>query len=234
MKIEIWSDIACPFCYIGKRRFETALEQFAHHNEVEVIWRSFQLDPEAKHVPGQSILDHLAERKGWSKEQAREATTQVATMAKGEGLRYDFDRQIPANTFDAHRLTHLAAQHGRQDAAEERLFAAYFGEGKNIAEHTVLKELGIEIGLPEADVRQMLASSDYTAGVRADIAEANALGVRGVPFFVFNRQYAISGAQPAAAFLQTLQQSWTAWEHEQPAAAQVAGGEVCTPDGDCA
>ena len=234
MKVEIWSDVACPFCYIGKRRFETALQQFAHRDAVEVIWRSFQLDPEAKHVPGQSILTHLAERKGWSLEQARAATAQVTAMAQGEGLVYDFERQIPANTFDAHRLSHLAARHGRQDAAEERLFAAYFMEGKDIADRAVLEQLGSDLGLETTEVRTMLESDDYTMDVQADITEAGAIGVRGVPFFVFNRQYAVSGAQASDGFLQALQQSWAAWEHENPVGAHQQGaGEVCTPDGNC-
>ncbi len=235
MKIEIWSDIACPFCYIGKRRFETALGQFAHRDTVEVIWRSFQLDPEAQHVPGKTIYDHLAERKGWSPAQARETSAHVTDMARGEGLHYDFDHLVPANTFDAHRLTHLAAQHGLQDKAEEHLFTAYFIEGKNIADPAVLVQLGTEIGLDASTVSQMLASEEGSAEVQADIAEAQALGIRGVPFFVFNRQYAVSGAQPSAGFLQALQQAWAAWEKENPAAvAQVANGEVCLPDGECA
>jgi len=234
MKIEIWSDVACPFCYIGKRRLETALRQFAHRDATEVVWRSFQLDPEAKYVPGLSILDHLAERKGWSKQQAREATEQVSNMARGEGLEYDFDRQIPANTFDAHRLTHLAAQHGLQDAAEERLFAAYFTEGKNIGDRAVLEQLGVDIGLEAGEVRHLLAGDDYTAAVQADIVEASALRVRGVPFCVFNRQYAVSGAQASDGFLQTLEKAWAAWAQENPlAAAQVATGNVCLPGEEC-
>ena len=235
MKIEIWSDVACPFCYIGKRRFENALEQFAHRDEVEVIWKSFQLDPEAQYSPGQNIYDHLAERKGWSRQQARETTAHVIEMAQGEGLQYDFDKLVPTNTFDAHRFTHLAAQYGLQDKAEEKLFHVYFTEGKNIADPTVLTQLGVEIGLEASAVQQMLNSEDFTDEVQSDIVEAQALGVRGVPFFVFNRQYAVSGAQASAGFLQALQQSWTAWEKENPAVStEVTNGEVCMPDGECA
>lgn len=235
MKIEIWSDVACPFCYIGKRRFETALAEFEHRDEVEVIWKSFQLDPEAQYSPGQTIYDHLAERKGWSPQQAREVSANVIEMARGEGLQYDFDKLVPANTFDAHRFTHLAAQRGLQDKAEEKLFHAYFTEGKNIADPAVLTQLGVEIGLEASAVQQMLDGDAGTNEVQADIAEAQKFGIRGVPFFVFNRQYAVSGAQASAGFLQALQESWAAWEKENPAAlAQVANGEVCTPDGECA
>lgn len=214
MKIEIWSDVACPFCYIGKRRFETALAEFEHRDEVEVIWKSFQLDPEAQYSPGQTIYDHLAERKGWSPAQARETSAHVTEMARGEGLHYDFDHLVPANTFDAHRLAHLAAQHGWQDQAEERLFTAYFTEGKNIADPAVLGQLGVEIGLKSSEVSQMLASEEGSAAVQADIAEAQVLGIRGVPFFVFNRQYTVSGAQASGGFLQALQQAWAVWEKQ--------------------
>ncbi len=235
MKVEIWSDIACPFCYIGKRRFENALEEFAHRDAVEVVWHSFQLDPEAKYVPGENIYDHLADRKGWSPQQAREATMQVLHMANNEGLTFDFDRQLPANTFDAHRFTHLAAKHGLQNAAEEQLFSAYFTEGKNISDPAVLEQLGHEVGLEIKEVRQLLNSDDYAGEVRADIDEAAEIGIRGVPFFVFNRQYAVSGAQATAGFLQVLEQSWEAWEKAHPAATmQSADGEVCMPEGDCA
>lgn len=209
MKVEIWSDIACPFCYIGKRRFEMAMKRFEHQDEVEVIWHSYQLDPGMKHIPGANIDQVLAEKKGWSPEQAKEMNAHVVKMAKESGLNYDMDKVVPANTFDAHRLTHLAKKHGLQDKAEERLFAAYFIEGKNISDHNVLAGLGKEIGLDEAEVKSMLGSDQYKSEVQEDIEEADLLRIRGVPFFVINRKYGVSGAQPETTFLQALETAYS-------------------------
>lgn len=215
MTLEIWSDIACPFCYLGKRRFEAALAQFEHRKAVNVVWRSFQLDPEAPHFPDRNIYEYLSERKGWSVEQARQMNLRVAETARADGLVYDFDRLVPANTFDAHRLTHLAARFGKQAEAEERLFAAYFSEGKNVADHAVLQQAGEEIGLPAPDVEQMLAGKDFVAAVHEDLETAAMLRIHGVPFFVFERRYAVSGAQATAEFLRALRQ---VWQTENPAA----------------
>jgi predicted DsbA family dithiol-disulfide isomerase len=208
MKVDIWSDIMCPFCYIGKRKFENALAQFANKEEVEVEWHSYQLQPDAQHVPGKSTYDFLAEIKGISREQAKQMNDRVATMAEAEGLKYDFDKVQVANTFDAHRFTHLAAKHGLQNEAEERLFAAHFTEGKNVQDHDTLVQLGKEIGLKEADVRSMLASDALTDDVNKDIHIARQIGVSGVPFFVINNKYGISGAQPSEVFLSALQEVW--------------------------
>lgn len=205
--VEIWSDVMCPFCYIGKRRFEAALEQFAERDQVEVIWRSFQLDPNLKTDPDKSVAQSLAEKKGWSAEQTAQSMAYVGNMARTVGLEYHFDKAVVANSFDAHRFTHYAKSLGKQDAAEERLFAAYFTEGKNTADHTTLARLGAEIGLDSAAVRQALAGDDFAEDVKSDIALANQFGITGVPFFVFNRQYAVSGAQDVQVFLQTLQKS---------------------------
>jgi len=150
MKIEIWSDIMCPFCYIGKRRFENALNQFDHKKDVQVKWRSYQLDPDLKYVPNKTIHEVLADKKGFTKEEAKQMNQRVTEMARQEGLTYNMDKVIPANTLDAHRFTHLAAKHNLQDKAEERLFLAYFTEGKNISDRETLLQLGKEIGLPDA------------------------------------------------------------------------------------
>lgn len=234
MKVEIWSDIACPFCYIGKRKFETALEQFAHKDSVQVEWRSFQLDPDAQHVPGQSIYEALAEKKGWTPEQAKNISKQVTGMASEVGLNYNMDQTVPANTFDAHRLTHLAQKHGLQDAAEERLFQAYFMEGKNVQDPETLVQLGKEIGLPEVVVRNLLVSDDHAYDVRMEGYEAQQIGVRGVPFFVIDRKYAVSGAQPSEVFLQALQTARTEWEKVHPPVAVLEGeGGACAIDGTC-
>jgi predicted DsbA family dithiol-disulfide isomerase len=208
MKIEIWSDVVCPFCYIGKRRFENALAGFAHKDEVEVTWKSFELNPDAKPTPGKDIHDYLATNKGQTREWAKEMAGHVTQMAAELGLKYDMDRVVVANTFDAHRLIHFAAQHGLQEKAEERLFAAYFTEGKNIGDHETLAKLGAEIGLKENEVRDMLLSDSFENDVRRDEEEAMKVGVRGVPFFVFDRKFAVSGAQASETFLQVLERAW--------------------------
>ena len=205
MKVEIWSDIACPFCYIGKRRFENALEKFSKKGEVEIVWKSYQLDPYFKPVLGQNIHQMLAEKKGWTEEHARQLNQQVVTMAQEEGLNYNLDSIIPANTLNAHRLIHLAAKHGLQDEAKERLLSAYFTEGRNHNSKEALGELAVEIGLSFDEVETLLNGKEFADEVNSDAHEGAALGVRGVPFFVFDRKYAISGAQPEHLFLETME-----------------------------
>ncbi len=212
MKVEIWSDIACPFCYIGKRRFENALEKFSKKGtsvrpltEVEIVWKSYQLDPYFKPVLGQNIHQMLAEKKGWTEEHARQLNQQVITMAQEEGLNYNLDSIIPANTLNAHRLIHLAAKHGLQDEAKERLLSAYFTEGRNLNSKDALGELAVEIGLSFDEVETLLNGKEFAEEVSSDGHEGAALGVRGVPFFVFDRKYAISGAQPEHLFLETME-----------------------------
>ncbi|MBI2427568.1 MAG: DsbA family oxidoreductase [Ignavibacteriales bacterium] len=205
MKVEIWSDVMCPFCYIGKRKFENALEKFPNRNEVEIEWKSFQLDPEARTQPGKSVNQYLAERKGWTVEYARHMNDRVTAMAGEVGLNYDFDRAIVANSFDAHRLSHLAKRHGVQDTIEERLFKAYFTEGKNTADHTTLISIAAEAGLNADEVRAMLSGNDFVDAVHSDVYEAHRIGARGVPFFVFDKRYAVSGAQPSDVFLRVLE-----------------------------
>lgn len=205
MKVEIWSDILCPFCYIGKRRFERALKSF--DGEVEVIWKSFQLDPDLKTNPNQNVSEMLAEKKGWTIEYARDANKHVTEMARGEGLNYVMDQAVVANSFDAHRLIQYAKTKGKGDETQEALFRAYFTEGKNIAAITTLISLASSVGLDEKDVEKMLLSNEFTLEVNADIREAQMIGVTGVPFFVADRKYALSGAQHADTFLQFLQKS---------------------------
>jgi predicted DsbA family dithiol-disulfide isomerase len=197
----------CPFCYIGKRRFESALEKFPGAKDVTVEWKSFQLNPDLKTQPGKSINQHLAEIKGWSLEKAAEMNAYVTNMAKDAGLDYHMEKAIVANSFDAHRLSHLAKKHGVQDKVEELLFAAYFTEGKNTADHKVLTEIGVAAGLDAKEIELVLNSELYAMDVHNDVNEAQMLGVRGVPFFVFNRKYAVSGAQPEDAFLQTMERA---------------------------
>jgi predicted DsbA family dithiol-disulfide isomerase len=204
MKVEIWSDVMCPFCYIGKRKFEQALEQFPGKTAVEVEWKSFQLNPDMKTDPSMNINEYLAEHKGIPVARAKEMNEHVTAMAAEVGLKYDLGRAVVANSFDAHRLSHFAKKHGRQDAMEERLFKAYFTEGKNTADHGTLISLAVEAGLNAEEVRTMLAGTEFSDDVNRDIYEANQVGARGVPFFVFDNKYAVSGAQPSELFLQVL------------------------------
>lgn len=206
MTVEIWSDVVCPFCYIGKRKFEQALEKFPQKDQINIVWKSFQLDPGAP-TEGTDYVKSLSDRKGWSVEQTRQITQNVTNMAAEVGLEYHFERAISANSFDAHRFAHLAEQQGLQDAAEEALFKAHFVEGKNIADRQMLVQLGASIGLDAALVQQTLDSEAFSDEVRKDIEEARQLRVSGVPFFVFDRKYAVSGAQDTSVFLQTLEKA---------------------------
>ncbi|MBP9211766.1 MAG: DsbA family oxidoreductase [Bacteroidetes bacterium] len=204
MKVEIWSDVMCPFCYIGKRHFEAALKEFSGRDSVTVEWKSFQLNPSMVTDPTRNVTQYLAEIKGVSVEQAKKMNAQVTAMAKEAGLTYDFDKAVVANSFDAHRLSHFAKQFGKQDDVEERLFRAYFTEGKNTADHDTLVRLAEEAGLDAGAVRTMLAGKDFAEDVERDIYEAQQVGARGVPFFVFDDKYAVSGAQPVQLFAQVL------------------------------
>ncbi|WP_460994857.1 DsbA family oxidoreductase [Spirosoma harenae] len=234
MEVEIWSDVMCPFCYIGKRKFEEGLAQFAHKNDVKVTWKSFQLNPAMKTEPGKNINQYLAEVKGWSLDQAQQMNDRVTAMAREVGLDYHFDQAVVANSWDAHRFVQLAKSHGLGDAAEERLFRAYFTEGKNTADHTTLVELGTDIGLEASEVKQVLASDAYTTEVRQDLYEAQQLGIRGVPFFVLNRRYAVSGAQPSETFQGALETAWAEWNQQHSSIAQLANDEAtCTPEEGC-
>lgn len=205
MQVEIWSDVMCPFCYIGKRRFERALAQFPGKDEVEVTWRSFQLDPNLVTDPSVNAAKSLAEKKGWSEAQAAQAQQQVSGMAASEGLHYDFDKLVVANSFDAHRFTHFAKQHGKQSEAEEGLFAAHFIEGKNIDDRSVLAAIGASIGLDADEIKATLASDAFADAVAEDVDMARQFGISGVPFFVFDRKYGVSGAQDVSVFLQTME-----------------------------
>jgi len=234
MNVEIWSDIMCPFCYIGKRKFEAALNQFEHKDQINIIWKSFQLNPDMKSEPGKSTVQHLAEVKGWSLAESKQMSDRVKAMASEVGLTYDFDKAVVANSWDAHRLIQLAKQHGLGDAAEEHLFRAYFTEGHDISDYETLFEIGTEIGLEAADVKQLLQSHQFADAVQQDIYEARQVGVRGVPFFVVNRKFAISGAQQPETFLGALQTAWPEWEKANPAVAHLtADGPVCVPGEVC-
>ncbi|MCC3302708.1 DsbA family oxidoreductase [Arthrobacter sp. zg-Y895] len=234
MKIDIWSDIACPWCYIGKRRFETALARFPHRDEVEVHWHSFQLDPSLPdHFDGTEV-EYLSERKGIDPEQLAGMLDQVTVQAAGEGLSYDYDSLVVANSFSAHRLIHLAKAEGglkTADAAKEALLSAHFEKGMNIGSADDLLEIGTGIGLPADRVKAVLASDEYADAVRTDIAQARSLGISGVPFFVLDDKYGISGAQPADLFASALEQAWQESHPLVHLTPKSADGPACGPDG---
>ncbi|HVS93474.1 MAG TPA: DsbA family oxidoreductase [Mucilaginibacter sp.] len=233
MKIEIWSDVMCPFCYIGKRRFESAMNQFGHKDQLEVEWKSFQLNPYMKTDPSVNINQYLAEAKGITADHARQLNDYVTGMAAKEGLKYDFDKAIVANSFDAHRLSRLAKRHGLSDEMEEALFKAYFTEGKNTDDKQTLVDLGAAVGLDRDEIIQMLESDAFADKVKHDIAEAQYLGIQGVPFFVLNNKYGISGAQEVPAFSETLEKAFSEWQEENKPGLTIIEGESCTPDGVC-
>jgi predicted DsbA family dithiol-disulfide isomerase len=228
MHVEIWSDIACPWCYVGKRRFEAALAQFEGAEDVEVTWRSFELDPGAPAERPEGGTTHLARKYGTTVEQARSMERQMTEVAAGEGLEFRFDRLRPGSTFDAHRVVHLAGAHGLQDAMKERLLRAYLAEGELMSDHAALRRLAVEAGLPEDEVVDLLATERFAEEVRDDERTAAALGISAVPFFVVDRAIAASGAQPVELFVRLLRQ---AAELARPAIPVVAGGEACGPDG---
>lgn len=235
MKIEVWSDIMCPFCYIGKRNYEEAIAKFKHADKVELIWKSFQLDPSVPHEGiTESSYEYLAKRKGWTVEQTKEIHVGVVETAKKAGLTYNFDISKVANSFNAHRIIQLAKTKGLGDQAEEQFFKSYFTNGKDLNSKADLLEVGKLIGLSEEEINLALTDEKYANAVRADIQEASQLQIQGVPFFVMNRKYAVSGAQPADVFLQTIEKAFAEWQKENPSSPfEVIEGKVCTPDGEC-
>lgn len=208
MEVEIWSDVACPWCYIGKRRFEAALADFEHRDDVRVRWRSFELDPEAPHERVGERAERLAQKYGMTVEQARAAEQQLTDVATGEGLGFRFDIARSGSTFDAHRVVHLAESHGLQDAMKERLLRAYFIEGELLSDHDTLVRLAVEVGLEEQEVRDLLAGDRYAQEVRDDERAADQFGISAVPTFVVARRVGASGAQPPDALLELLRQGW--------------------------
>ena len=208
MNIEIWSDIACPFCYIGRRHLELALEKLPFGPEVRVQWRSFQLDPQASPAGEQRAVEMLAAKYGMSAEQAAASQAQVSAQAREVGLEMREDGGYVTNTLDAHRLLHLASEHGLQDELKGALFAAHFGQGSNVGDHEVLADLAAEVGLPQDAVSELLSGDRFRNDVANDQQQARDYGVQGVPFFVVDRKYGLSGAQPVETFENALTQAW--------------------------
>ena len=232
MKVEIWSDVMCPFCYIGKRKFENALSKFPYKDKIEVIWKSFQLDPTTITNPKLNTIDYLAEKKGWSKHQAQETTDYVTNMARQVGLEFNFDKAVVANSLDAHRLLHLAKKYGKQNEVEEKLFRAYFTDGKNTADHFTLLQIGKELNIEEAEIMDVLNNHAYSDEIQQDIIEGQKNGVRGVPFFLLDGKYVISGAQESEIFLQALMKSHSEFQiSHKTKMMNVDDQKICGSDG---
>jgi len=231
LKLEVWSDVVCPWCYIGKRRFEAALARFDHRDEVELVWRSFELDASAPPSSAEqgTYAERLATKYGCSVTQAQAMIATMTVTAAQEGLDFRFDLARPGNTFDAHRLLHLALAHGKQDQLKERLDRATFTEGSPVSDTSHLRALATQVGLPEVEVDAVLASGRYSDEVRADEAQARAYGISAVPFFVIDGRYGISGAQPADAILQTLDR---AWSERAPLTTVAPDGSAPSCEGD--
>lgn len=208
MEVKIWSDVRCPFCYIGKRKFEAALQNFEHRADVSITWKSFELDPSLQTVEDTNIYEYFSKAKGIPKAQAIDMFDNVTQVAAEVGLHFKLEQSIVANSFKAHRLIQLAKTRHLGNEIEEELFHIHFNEGKNIDDESVLIASGAKIGVPESEIEALFKSDDFDAEVRIDQLEAQRIGVRGVPFFVFDDKYAVSGAQAPALFLQTLEKAW--------------------------
>lgn len=234
LTIDVWSDIACPWCWVGKRRMEAALAQFVHRDAVTVRWRAFELDASAPPAPevGAPYAPRLARKYGMPIAQAEAAIARLTDVAAADGLAMRFDHIRPGNTFDGHRLVHFAHEHGLEDAMKERLFRAYLSEGLSMSDRATLVRLAVEVGLDEAAARAALESDAFSKDVRGDEAEASEIGVRGVPFFVIGSKYAVSGAQPSDLILGALEKAWS----ELPKGIEDVGdassdGVACGPAG---
>lgn len=215
MVIEIWSDILCPFCYIGKRRLEQALHQFEQRDSIEIVWKSFLLNPNQVTDTTKSIVENLAEHKGISVDTASNMFAQVKLMAQEVDLQYNIDTMVVANSVKAHCLSHLAKEFGKQNEVEELLFEAHFTKGKNIDDIETLINIGLEVGLAADVTRLALQSNKYLPEVELDIYEAKQVGLRSVPYFAFNNRYSITGAQGIEAFSKTLEHAFNEWSREQ-------------------
>ncbi|HVL97945.1 MAG TPA: DsbA family oxidoreductase [Egibacteraceae bacterium] len=234
MQIEIWSDVVCPWCFVGKRRFEAALARFPHAHAVEVTWRSFELDPSAPRERGVAV-EHLAAKYGVSRPEAQAMHDRMTRVAAAEGLAFRLDIARPGNTFDAHRLLHLAGEQGVQDAVKERLLAAYLCEGQPVGNVAVLARLAADAGLDPEEARAVLAGDAYAGEVRADEATARALGITSVPFFVVDRAYGVAGAQSPEVLTELLEAVWAESLPDttgQEDAARVTGDGAGPDNGD--
>ncbi len=232
LKVQIWSDIMCPYCYIGKRRIEEALQNFEHKNAVEIEWKSFQLDANFVASPEDNMADHLAEKYRKDRDWAQDMLDNMTQNAKNSGLDFHFEKAIMANSLNAHRLLHLSKKHNLANDLEELLFKAYFTDGKNVNDLDTLKALGLEVGLNAEAIDEVLHSDAYANDVKQDIAAAQSIGVQGVPFFVFDSKYAVSGAQNVETFVKTLEKVWEEGKFEiKPTLLNTTDGDSCGIDG---
>jgi predicted DsbA family dithiol-disulfide isomerase len=230
VKVEIWSDVVCPWCYIGKRHFEAALAAFDHRDEVEVVWRSYELDPTAPPEREGDYAGRIAAKYGMTREEAQVRIDRITSTAAQAGLVFDFDIARPGNTFDAHRLIHLGAERGLQDVVKERLLAATFVEGEPIGDRETLVRLAAAAGLDPEEARTVLEGDAHAEAVRADEREAVAYAISGVPFFVIDQTYGISGAQPPEVFIEILERAWA--ETHKPALVVTGSGDASACEGD--
>ncbi|HEY6760852.1 MAG TPA: DsbA family oxidoreductase [Baekduia sp.] len=234
MELEIWSDIACPWCYVGKRRMEAAVAEFEHADDVNVTWRSFELDPSAPAERSGRHTELIARKYGRTVQEVEGMNAQLTAVAAGAGIDMELSQIRSGNTFDGHRVIHLAAEHGLQDAMKERLMHAYFTEGALISDHDTLIALATEVGVPEAAVREALLTERYAEDVRADERDATSAGISAVPCFVIDRKFGASGAQDPSILLDFLRHGWS---ERQPAPIAMMGdtgvaeGDACGPDG---
>lgn len=233
LKVAIWSDVMCPFCYIGKREFEKALNAFPDKNQLDIEWKSYQLAPEIETDVNKSLNEYLSDMKGISTEDASRMNMRVTERGTEVGLQFNFDKAIPANTRKAHNLLHFAKEAGKQNEAEELLFRAYFTDGKNVDDGQTLLAIGGELGLDSEALKNVLELGTFDQAIQEDIYESFQLGVRGVPFFVFDNKYGVSGAQPSEVFTQTIEQAYGEWKQSQGNSLAIIEGESCRADGNC-
>lgn len=232
LKIQIWSDVMCPFCYIGKRKIEEAISQFENKESVVIEWKSFQLDPNFVATPNESIIDHLAEKYRKDTDWAQSMIENMTQNAKKSGLEFHFEKAILANSQNAHRLLHLAKKHKVSNELKELLFKAYLTDGKNVNDWDTLKSIGLSIGLDITEIEQLINTNVYTKEVLQDQQQAQAIGITGVPFFVFDNKYAVSGAQSTDVFLKTLEKTWEDGKFTAPIKTQnTTAANSCTIDG---
>lgn len=230
MQVEIWSDFACPFCYIGKRRFEQALAEFAHRDQVEVVYRSFELDRHAPKSVPHDVYDMLSSRYGMSRQEAIAMNEKMRQQAAVEGLDFQFDSLVLTNTFDAHRLRLFAEKQGKGAVISELLFRAYFTESTNISDHSILADIAAAVGIDREEALSVLTSDQFAQSVRTEEENGSRMGIRGVPYYVINGKHAISGAQASGVYLNAMQQLWDAEQPKQVVAP--ANDEACL-DGIC-
>lgn len=233
MVIKIWSDVVCPFCYIGKRKLENALTEFEYKDDIIVEWHSFQLDPTIPAKTSLSLVEYLSERKGMAPEHVSQMMDNLTRAAKEVKIDFNFDKAIVSNTFTAHRLLQFAKEKGLGNETKEKLFHAYFTDGIDISSHDELLKIASSLGLVSNEVKQILNDTSYTQEVNSDIQMAREIGIRGVPFFILNDKYSISGAQDISVFKKALASAHKEWAEEVESSKTTIDGQVCTPDGEC-